>query len=126
MGEFALGQPVSRFEDQRLLKGGGRYVDDLKLPGMAYGVVLRSPHAHARFGRGDGVGGGGQGIVVNLDQLGGVAGLLACLGNDHGHTVADMANGVFGQSFMHGGSKRRAVAVGNGGETWNGIDAVGP
>ena len=49
MGEFALGQPVARFEDQRLLRGGGRYVDDLQLPGMAFGVVVRSPHAHARI-----------------------------------------------------------------------------
>src|SRR5262249_59417044 len=49
MGEFALGQPVSRFEDPRLLRGGGRYVDDMVLPGMAFGVVLRSPHAHARI-----------------------------------------------------------------------------
>ena len=49
MGEFALGQPVSRFEDQRLLRGGGRYVDDMVLPGMAYGHVLRSPYAHARI-----------------------------------------------------------------------------
>ncbi|MDH3241299.1 MAG: xanthine dehydrogenase family protein molybdopterin-binding subunit [Alphaproteobacteria bacterium] len=49
MGEFALGQPVTRFEDQRLLTGGGRYIDDFKLPHMAYGVVLRSPHAHARI-----------------------------------------------------------------------------
>src|SRR5207249_11229138 len=47
MGEFALGQPVSRFEDPRLLRGGGRYVDDIVLPGMAFGTVLRSPHAHA-------------------------------------------------------------------------------
>jgi carbon-monoxide dehydrogenase large subunit len=47
MGEFALGQPVSRFEDPRLLRGGGRYVDDMVLPRMAYGHVLRSPHAHA-------------------------------------------------------------------------------
>jgi len=47
MGEFALGQPVSRFEDPRLLRGGGRYVDDMVLPRMAYGYVLRSPHAHA-------------------------------------------------------------------------------
>ncbi|HEY3916611.1 MAG TPA: xanthine dehydrogenase family protein molybdopterin-binding subunit [Stellaceae bacterium] len=50
MGEFALGQPVSRFEDPRLLRGGGRYVDDMALPRMAYGHVLRSPHAHARIG----------------------------------------------------------------------------
>src|SRR5437773_12389099 len=49
MGEFALGQPVSRFEDPRLLRGGGRYVDDLVLPRMVFGHVLRSPHAHARI-----------------------------------------------------------------------------
>jgi carbon-monoxide dehydrogenase large subunit len=49
MGEFAIGQGVSRFEDPRLLRGGGRYVDDLKLPGMAHGVVLRSQHAHAKI-----------------------------------------------------------------------------
>ncbi len=49
MGEFALGQPVSRFEDPRLLRGGGRYVDDMVLPRMAYSYVLRSPHAHARI-----------------------------------------------------------------------------
>src|SRR5205823_1935366 len=49
MGEFALGQAVPRFEDPRLLRGGGRYVDDLVLPCMAFGYVLRSPHADARI-----------------------------------------------------------------------------
>ena len=49
MGEFALGQPVPRFEDPRLLRGGGRYVDDMVLPRMAYGHVLRSPYAHAHI-----------------------------------------------------------------------------
>ena len=49
MGEFAIGQSVSRFEDPRLLRGGGRYVGDMVLPGMAFGYVLRSPHAHARI-----------------------------------------------------------------------------
>ena len=49
MGEFALGQSVPRFEDPRLLRGGGRYVDDMVLPRMAFGHVLRSPHAHARI-----------------------------------------------------------------------------
>src|ERR1700758_5004993 len=49
MGEFALGQAVPRFEDPRLLRGGGRYVDDMVLPRMAFGQVLRSPHAHARI-----------------------------------------------------------------------------
>ena len=48
MGEFAVGQGVSRFEDPRLLRGGGRYTDDIKLPGMAHGVLVRSQHAHAK------------------------------------------------------------------------------
>jgi len=49
MGEFAIGQGVSRFEDPRLVRGGGRYTDDIKLPGLVHGVVLRSPHAHAKI-----------------------------------------------------------------------------
>ena len=49
MGEFAIGQGVPRFEDPRLLRGGGKYVDDIVLPGMAFGHVLRSPHAHAKI-----------------------------------------------------------------------------
>ncbi len=49
MGEFALGQGIPRTEDPRLLRGGGRYIDDMVLPGMTIGYVLRSPHAHARI-----------------------------------------------------------------------------
>ena len=49
MGDYAIGQSVPRFEDLRLVRGGGRYVDDIVLPGMAFGHVLRSPHAHARI-----------------------------------------------------------------------------
>ncbi len=49
MGEYALGQGIPRSEDPRLLRGGGRYVDDVVLPRMSYGFVLRSPHAHARI-----------------------------------------------------------------------------
>ena len=47
MGEFAVGQPVTRTEDPRLLEGRGRYIDDLNLPDQAHAVILRSPHAHA-------------------------------------------------------------------------------
>ena len=43
------GQPMKRFEDPRLLRGEGSYVDDMKLPGMVYASVVRSPHAHARI-----------------------------------------------------------------------------
>ena len=49
MGEFGIGQGVPRFEDPRLVRGGGRYVDDVQIPGMAFGVVLRSPHGHAKI-----------------------------------------------------------------------------
>ena len=38
-----------RKEDPRFLRGQGNYVDDIKLPGMLYGAVLRSPYAHARI-----------------------------------------------------------------------------
>jgi carbon-monoxide dehydrogenase large subunit len=48
MGQFAIGQSVPRTEDPRLLRGDGRYVDDIRLPDQAHAYVLRSPHAHAR------------------------------------------------------------------------------
>ena len=44
-----IGKPLRRKEDLRLLTGGGRYSDDVNLPGQAYACVLRSPHAHARI-----------------------------------------------------------------------------
>ena len=49
MTKFGVAQPVRRVEDPRLLKGNGRYTDDISIPGMAHGVVLRSPHAAARI-----------------------------------------------------------------------------
>jgi carbon-monoxide dehydrogenase large subunit len=42
-----LGAPIRRNEDPRLLRGQGRFVDDLRLPGMLHAAVLRSPHGHA-------------------------------------------------------------------------------
>jgi carbon-monoxide dehydrogenase large subunit len=48
--KFGLGQPVRRVEDQRLLRGLGRYTDDLRTPEALHVVFLRSPHAHARIG----------------------------------------------------------------------------
>jgi carbon-monoxide dehydrogenase large subunit len=49
MGEFAIGQGVSRFEDPRLVRGAGHYTDDVQMPGMTHGVVLRAQHAHAQI-----------------------------------------------------------------------------
>jgi carbon-monoxide dehydrogenase large subunit len=43
---FAIGQSVSRKEDPVLLRGEGRYTDDLNLPGQLYGVMVRSRVAH--------------------------------------------------------------------------------
>ena len=44
-----LGHPVKRKEDPRFIRGKGTYVDDIKLPGMLYLDILRSPYAHARI-----------------------------------------------------------------------------
>jgi carbon-monoxide dehydrogenase large subunit len=49
MGVQTIGQAVRREEDPRLLKGRGRYVDDIKAPNEARGHVLRSPHARANI-----------------------------------------------------------------------------
>jgi aerobic carbon-monoxide dehydrogenase large subunit len=40
---------MKRKEDPRFVRGQGRYIDDLKLPGMLHGAILRSPLAHARI-----------------------------------------------------------------------------
>ena len=44
--KFGIGQPVPRSEDPILVRGEGRYTDDVKLPGEAYAVMVRSRHAH--------------------------------------------------------------------------------
>ncbi len=49
MMKFGVGQPVLRFEDVRLLRGQGKFLDDINLPNQLYTVFLRSPHAHARI-----------------------------------------------------------------------------
>jgi carbon-monoxide dehydrogenase large subunit len=41
------GQGLPRFEDDRLLRGQGQFIDDIQLPGMLHAAVLRSPEAHA-------------------------------------------------------------------------------
>jgi carbon-monoxide dehydrogenase large subunit len=89
MGEFALGQPVSRFEDLRLLRGGGRYVDDMVLPRMAWGYVLRSPHANARI------------RSIDTAQAKAAPGVLAVL------TGADWRASGFGDLPVPRGPKRR-------------------
>ncbi len=90
MGEFAIGQSVARFEDQRLLTGGGRYVDDQVMAGQVFGVVVRSPHAHAR--------------IRSIDTAAAVAqpGVLAVL------TGADWAASGYGDLPVSGAAWKRS------------------
>src|SRR2546427_3664590 len=46
---FGASRSQKRLEDDRLLVGKGRYSDDLEFPGVAWLVVVRSPHAHANI-----------------------------------------------------------------------------
>jgi carbon-monoxide dehydrogenase large subunit len=48
-GQPYTGRPVKRVEDPRLLRGRGRYLDDLAGPGLLHVAFVRSPHAHARL-----------------------------------------------------------------------------
>src|SRR5260370_1616714 len=89
MGEFGIGKCVSRFEDPRLLRGGGRYVGDVVLPGMAFGYVLRSPHAHARI------------RSIDVSQAKAAPGVLAVL------TGADWQASGWGHLPVPGGLRRR-------------------
>jgi len=63
-----VGRPVKRKEDLRLLTGLGKFVDDLRLPEMAYAAILRSPHAHAKIVKID---------VTKAEELPGVVCTLA-------------------------------------------------
>ena len=44
--KFAVGQPVLRSEDPTLVRGRGRYTDDVSIDGQVYAVMVRSPYAH--------------------------------------------------------------------------------
>jgi carbon-monoxide dehydrogenase large subunit len=87
--KFGIGQAVPRFEDPRLVRGGGRYVDDIVLPGMAFGYVLRSPHAHARI------------RAIDADRARAAPGVLAVL------TGTDWVASGWGDLPVPGGMKRR-------------------
>src|SRR5262245_32702485 len=76
--KFGVGQPVSRKEDPTLLRGEGRYTDDLNLPGQAYAVMVRSRHAHGVL------------RAVDAEEATGMPGVLAIL------TAADLDEAGFG------------------------------
>jgi carbon-monoxide dehydrogenase large subunit len=76
--KFGIGQPVRRSEDPKLVRGEGRYTDDVNLAGQAYAVIVRSRNAH--------------GILRNLDTAAARAmpGVLAV------YTGADLAAAGYG------------------------------
>jgi aerobic carbon-monoxide dehydrogenase large subunit len=47
--ESLIGKSIRRREDPRMITGTATYVDDIKLPGMQYAVILRSPHGAAKI-----------------------------------------------------------------------------
>jgi len=49
VSKYGIGQPVLRFEDPRLLRGQGKFINDVNLHGQAHAVFVRSPHAHAKI-----------------------------------------------------------------------------
>ncbi len=70
---YAIGQPVKRKEDSTLLRGQGRYTDDVDLPNQAYAFILRSTIAHGRI------------RSIKIDAAKAMKGVLAI------YTGADMA-----------------------------------
>ncbi|NQV54340.1 MAG: xanthine dehydrogenase family protein molybdopterin-binding subunit, partial [Rhodospirillales bacterium] len=84
MGQFALGQSVPRTEDPRLLRGGGRYIDDIRLPREAHAYFIRSAHGH--------------GVIKSIDcraglQMPGVLGIFTgedWQADDMGYFVTDL------------------------------------
>jgi carbon-monoxide dehydrogenase large subunit len=51
MSTKVMGAAIKRKEDPRLITGEAKYLDDVKLTGMAYAAILRSPYAHAKIKR---------------------------------------------------------------------------
>jgi carbon-monoxide dehydrogenase large subunit len=76
------------------MKGGGRYIADMVFPAMAFGYVLRSPHAHARI------------RAIDTAKAKAAPGVLAVL------TGADYKKSGFGDLPVPGGLKRRDGAPG--------------
>ena len=79
-GAAAIGRPVRRKEDRRLLTGRGCFVDDIVLPGQTYAVVLHAPVAHARI------------ASIDIDNAAAAPGVLLVLTG--AHVAADGLGGI--------------------------------
>lgn len=79
MSEHGVGAPVLRKEDDRLMRGRGQFVADLRLPGMKDVAFVRSPLAHANI-RGVDIPPAHRGNVFTADDLAGVKPIRAVSG----------------------------------------------
>ena len=80
-----IGRSIPRPNARRLLTGQGRFVDDILLAGQAYGVVLRSPVAHARI------------ATIDTDAAVAAPGVLSVLtGADVAASIDDTGSAVLG------------------------------
>jgi carbon-monoxide dehydrogenase large subunit len=84
--QFGIGQSVLRVEDHRLLRGQGKFTDDINLPGQAWLHVVRSPHANARIRR------------IDVETARGAPGVVAVL---TGHDYAAEGFGVALIDFLN-------------------------
>jgi aerobic carbon-monoxide dehydrogenase large subunit len=75
--KFGVGQSVRRKEDDALIRGKGRYTDDVSPQPAMHALVLRSPHAHAKF-------------TVNVAKARGMPGVGAVLIADDVRDLGDL------------------------------------
>ncbi len=77
--KFGVGQPVSRKEDPKLLRGQGRYSDDMSMPGQLSAVMVRSRYAHGRV------------VAVDTEAARAMAGVALVI------TARDFTSGGYGE-----------------------------
>lgn len=89
-----MGHSIKRKEDLRFIQGKGNYVDDVNLPGMVYGQLVRSPYAHARI------------KSINIDKAKALPGVLAII------TGEDLAKAGLAWMPTLSGDKQMVLATG--------------
>jgi carbon-monoxide dehydrogenase large subunit len=105
-----VGRPVRRREDERILRGGTRYLDDIDPPGAAHVAFVRSPFAHARIG-GVEVPGEPEGVfaVITAADLDGRVGDLPVQGFEGGRVDAEGHPVLAGNEVRYAGQPVAAV-----------------
>ena len=89
-----MGHSIKRKEDLRFIQGKGNYVEDVNLPGMVYGQMVRSPYAHARI------------VSINTEKAKKLPGVLAII------TGEDLAKANLAWMPTLSGDKQMVLATG--------------